>query len=444
MNNLDLQYQALLQDILTNGTVKKDRTGTGTISVFGRTIRHKMSDGFPLLTTKKMATKSVITELLWFLRGETNIRELNLQKCKIWNGDAYKKYAKTTDLPIKWLFNKAGKEPCEGDDFYRHYTEAEFVEKVVTDQEFAMFFGYLGPIYGKQWRRWDKPVTLKVEDLDPISVPEEYKDKHYIPAIQNIDQILNLVEDLKKNPDSRRLMVTAWNVAEISQMTLPPCHYGFQLYTRELSVRERVEWYNARNQYKVYENFIVNSTHETIDATIGEKRPIPKRAISLMWQQRSVDTFLGLPFNIASYGLLLSILAEEVNMVPDELIGNLGDTHLYLNHIDQAKEQIGRDLTLEERIELASKDKTFDPGDFGVGQQVDDERCHLVCDSYMVPRRTRVPYHLPKLYINTEFWNPEGVLDGSGYDAIIHEMKTEDFIIENYVSHPKIDAPLSN
>ena len=440
MNNLDLQYQALLQDILTNGTLKKDRTGTGTISVFGRTIRHKMSEGFPLLTTKKMATKSIITELLWFLRGETNIRQLNEQKCTIWNGDAYKKYLKNTDMPIKWLFNKSGIEPCEGDDFYRHYTEKEFIKKILEDQEFAQVYGDLGPIYGRQWRHWEGPKDISIRDGQYPN--GEFKWRY---EKEHVDQILNLVNDLKNNPDSRRLMVNAWNVPQISQMTLPPCHYGFQLYTRELSTRERVEWYNARNRYKVHEDFMDNIiSHEKIDDVLGKNRPIPKRAISLMWQQRSVDTFLGLPFNIASYGLLLSILAEEVNMVPDELIGNLGDTHLYLNHIDQAKEQIGRDLTLEERIELASKDKAFDPGDFGVGQQVDDERCHLVCDSYMVPRRTRVPYPLPKLYINTEFWNPEGVLDGSGYDAIIHEMKVEDFIIENYVSHPKIDAPLSN
>ena len=431
MNNLDLQYQALLQDILTNGNIKKDRTGTGTISVFGREIRHKMSEGFPLLTTKKMATKSVITELLWFLRGETNIRELNADNCKIWNGDAYKKYLKNDKLPVKWMFNKAGKEPCDGDDFYRHYTEKEFVAKIMEDDDFAKEHGDLGPIYGKQWRNWHH-ITFG-------------EDRQVEDSVHNhFDQIVSLVNDLKNNPDSRRLMVTAWNVGEIRKMTLPPCHYGFQLYTRELSVRERIEWYNARNEYKVHEDFISNSTHEKIDSTIGEKRPIPKRSISLMWQQRSVDTFLGLPFNIASYGLLLSIIAEEVNMVPDELIGNLGDTHLYLNHIDQAKEQIGRDLSLEERIELASKDKAFDPGDFGVGSHVDDERCHLVCDSYEIPRRTRVPYDLPTLRISTEFWNPEGVLDGSGYGAIIRSMKTEDFQIENYVSHPKIEAPLSN
>jgi thymidylate synthase len=159
-----------------------------------------------------------------------------------------------------------------------------------------------------------------------------------------------------------------------------------------------------------------------------------------MWNQRSVDTFLGLPFNIASYGLLLEILAKAVNMVPDELIGNLGDVHLYSNHIEQAKEQIGRELTLEEIIDLASSDIHFDPLEFGVGNRVADRHIHNVCDKYGVPRRTRQPYELPKLYINDEFWNHEY----QTIDGWIKSMEIGDFQIENYQSHPTIKAPLSN
>jgi thymidylate synthase len=155
---------------------------------------------------------------------------------------------------------------------------------------------------------------------------------------------------------------------------------------------------------------------------------IPRRAISLMWNQRSVDTFLGLPFNIASYGLLLEIIAKEVNMVADELIGNLGDTHLYLNHIEQAKEQIGRDLTCDERIELASTDIHFDPFDFGVGIQASDESIHKVCDLYGVPRRSRQPFELPTVHVR------DGIFCSS----------VNDVILENYQSHPAIKAPLSN
>ena len=279
MNNLDARYQALLEDILQWGIEKKDRTGTGTISVFGRQIRHKMSEGFPLLTTKKMHWNSVVTELLWFLRGDTNIKFLLDYDCHIWDGDAYKNYY-YKEVPHDHMLDKE-----------------DFIKKIKTDETFAKQWGELGPIYGKQWRSWGGELVKK-----------RIKEEGRLPYSQNviegqIDQIQNLINDLKTNPDSRRLMVNAWNVGELNQMVLPPCHYGFQVYTRE----------NNGQRY-----------------------------ISLMWNQRSVDTFLGLPFNIASYGLLLEIIAKEVNMVPDELIGNLGDVHLYSNHIDQAKEQIGR------------------------------------------------------------------------------------------------------
>ena len=275
MNTLDKKYQNLLQDILDNGVQKSDRTGTGTLSVFGRQITHNMNQGFPALTTKKLAWKQVVSELLWFLTGQTNIAFLHKHNNHIWDGD----------------YEKSGR----------------------TD-------GDLGPIYGKQWRKWDGKNG-------------------------RIDQIDDLVRELKTNPDSRRLMVSAWNVGELDQMVLPPCHYGFQVWTRE-------------------EN--------------------GKRYISLMWNQRSVDTFLGLPFNIASYGLLLHIIANEVDMIPDELIGNLGDTHLYLNHIEQAKEQIGR-----------------------------------------------TSFELPQL-------KTEAKMDGICCNV------PDDFILEGYQYHPTIKAPLSN
>ena len=274
MNNIDKQYQLLLQDILDNGIIKSDRTGTGTISVFGRQIRHKMSDGFPLLTTKKMAWKSIVTELLWFLRGDTNIKFLLDYNCNIWNGDAYKRYERARTWELQ---DTPSME--------------EFIKKIKTDNEFAKTWGDLGPIYGKQWRQWQGWMDMNGNEKGSLWY----------------DQILQLVHSLKTNPDSRRLMVSAWNVAELDQMVLPPCHYGFQVYTRELTEYERF--------------------HLKLDDVTNNNTPT--RAISLMWNQRSVDTFLGLPFNIASYALLLEIIAKEVNMVPDELIGNLGDTHLY-------------------------------------------------------------------------------------------------------------------
>jgi thymidylate synthase len=308
MNRLDKRYQDLLQDILDNGVVKTDRTGTGTISVFGRQIKHKMSQGFPLLTTKKIAWNTMVTELLWFLKGDTNIKYLVDNNCHIWDGDAYKGYQNITKIEI--ALNKA----MNNHPRY-NLSKEDFIEKIKTDNEFAKEWGDLGPIYGKQWRDWN-----------------------------GFDQIQNLIDELKTNPDSRRLMVSAWNVGELDHMVLPPCHYGFQVYTRKLTGEER--WDLLKK--KVGEEKFQLMVDDIVPFGGGlseelESYKIPKRAISLMWSQRSVDTFLGLPFNIASYGLLLEILANEVNMIPEDLIGNLGDVHLYSNHIEQAKEQIKRE-----------------------------------------------------------------------------------------------------
>lgn len=189
MNSLDKQYIDLLKDIVENGTKKMDRTGTGTISVFGRAIRHKMSEGFPLLTSKKMYTKGIIAELLWFLRGETNIRPLVLAGCNIWNGDAYKNFDKNC--------------PANG----RKMSREEFDFCIAQDEDFAKVWGELGSIYGKQWRSWSNYRTSELY----TGYPETEKTF----KIKGIDQIQNLINDLKKNPDSRRLMVNAWNVSDL-------------------------------------------------------------------------------------------------------------------------------------------------------------------------------------------------------------------------------------
>ena len=325
MNNIDKQYQTLLQTILDFGVEKKDRTGTGTKSIFGYTIRHKMSEGFPLLTTKKMSRNSIVTELLWFLQGGTNIKYLVENGCNIWNGDAYKRYERVWNWDLD--------EPLPMD---------KFIERIKSDDEFAKIWGELGPIYGKQWRSWGTGETVTVG----------HNGSHTLLGEKVIDQIQNLINDLKNNPDSRRLMVNAWNVGELNEMVLPPCHYGFQVYTRELSLEERWKFYYKREldikrthgEWDSFEDSAIKNLN-----SLG----VPVRAISLMWNQRSVDTFLGLPFNIASYGLLLEIIAKEVNMVPDQLIGNLGDVHLYSNHIDQAKEQITREGLELPTIELS-------------------------------------------------------------------------------------------
>jgi thymidylate synthase len=365
-NNIDKQYTDLLQDILDNGVTKSDRTGTGAISIFGRQIRHKMSEGFPLLTTKKMPFKTIVTELLWFLRGDTNIKYLVDNDCHIWDGDAYKNYERRWETEGKFLSPPVNK-----------FTKEELINEIKINPMVAKELGELGPIYGKQWRKWKR--YRKVEDI-------EHKETLHI--IDYIDQIQNLINELKTNPDSRRLMVNAWNVGEIDQMVLPPCHFSFQVYTRELSAQERLEWVKV-NLPNIDVNGFVNNdeySHKWVETLSNN---IPKRTISLMWNQRSVDFGLGAPFNIASYGLLLGIIAKEVNMVPDELIGNLGDVHLYLDHIEPIKEQLNRE-----------------------------------------------PYPLPTLKIEPEVKWKEG--------DCLPTYSIGDFTLENYQSHPTIKLPLSN
>jgi thymidylate synthase len=365
MNTIDKKYQQLLSDIIEFGVEKKDRTGTGTISEFGHQIRHKMSEGFPLLTTKKMHWNSIVTELLWFLRGDTNIRFLLDYDCHIWDGDAYKNY-----------LTKGAKLNEELGGVPDYYSKEEFIKQIKTDNEFAKKFGDLGPIYGKQWRQWQGWMQYKKDDGS-----NGFGSLWY-------DQILQLVHSLKTNPDSRRLMVSAWNVAELDQMVLPPCHYGFQVWTRELSKFERSRYMGLPEG----EHFLDD---------VLDKHNIPKRAISLMWNQRSVDTFLGLPFNIASYALLLEIIAKEVNMIPEDLIGNLGDVHLYKNHIKQAKEQISRD-----------------------------------------------PYELPTIQITERNWYQHQLvkerLGPKTFSEKILSYRPDCFELIGYESHPKIKAPLSN
>jgi thymidylate synthase len=379
MNNLDKRYTDLLQDILDNGVIKSDRTGTGTISVFGRQIRHKMSEGFPLLTTKKMPFKTIVTELLWFLKGDTNIKYLVDNGCHIWDGDCYQAYLRECDKIVK--SHSFSGEP-------ERFTQEEFIDKIKNDKEFCNRFGNLGPIYGKQWRRWNKV------NFDNMIVDYSGDNTGYT-LHEPIDQIQNLINDLKTNPDSRRLMVNAWNVGELDQMVLPPCHYGFQVYTRELSLEERNKSMGKDYAYRgVFSGPIAKQKELDKYKKLFDEQNRPTRAISLMFNMRSIDTFLGLPFNIASYGLLLEIIAKSVNMVPNELIGNLGDVHLYSNHVEQSKEQI-----------------------------------------------KRTPYELPTLKINSgnENWH---LLD---VDDIVNSLDNDiTFKLENYQSHPTIKAPLSN
>jgi len=269
MNNLDSQYQGLLKSILSYGTTKTDRTETGTLSIFGYTIRHNMSEGFPLLTTKKMAWKTMVTELLWFLRGDTNIKYLVDNDCHIWDGDAYKNFLQKSDGDPDLIWNKE-----------------QFINLIKTDEKFAKEWGELGPIYGKQWRQWQGWMTTSEGSVGSIWY----------------DQISRLIHLLKSDPDSRRMMVNAWNVGELDEMALPPCHVMSQYYVNK----------------------------------IGE--------LSCHMYQRSVDVFLGLPFNIASYALLTHMLAQVCDLKVGELVISTGDTHIYSDHVEQVNEQLRREM----------------------------------------------------------------------------------------------------
>lgn len=249
------QYLDLLSEIVDKGIRKEDRTGVGTSSIFGYQMRYDLSKGFPLVTTKKLHLKSIIIELLWFLNGDTNIQYLAKNGVKIWDD---------------WPYAKFKKSPL-----YKGETMKEFVQKIIQDDIFATEHGELGPVYGHQWRSW--------------------------PAKNGavIDQISNLIHQIKTNPDSRRLIVSAWNVSDIEQMTLPPCHCLFQFYVAE-----------------------------------GK--------LSCQLYQRSADVFLGIPFNIASYALLTHMIAQVCNLEVGDFVHTLGDAHIYTNHFEQVKLQLSR------------------------------------------------------------------------------------------------------
>ena len=296
-SNATKVYHDLLEDILKNGSKKNDRTGTGTVSVFGRQVRFNMKDGFPLLTTKKLHLRSITHELLWFLKGDTNIKYLNDNSVTIWD-------------------------------------------------EWADDSGDLGSVYGKQWVDWGGTFETLIRRERDESGHFPFVKKHN----PGINQINNVVELLKNDPDSRRMVVSAWNVGELEQMKLVPCHNFFQLYTRELSYDEKV--HEARKRF----GFELKDGTRAFDINTKESIKFiqsPQRELSLMWNQRSVDTFLGLPFNIASYAMLLHMFAQQVNMVPGELVGNLGDVHIYNNHIDYVEEQLSRDVYKHEQPELS-------------------------------------------------------------------------------------------
>lgn len=367
MNNVDRQYLDLLRTVLKKGRKKADRTGVGTMSMFGYQMRFDMREGFPLLTTKKLFTKAIVHELLWFLKGGDNIKYLVDNGVGIWNEWPWQAYMKAHDK-LKSKLDEATRNADttgsaeEVDNLKRMLsnhpplTLSEFVIKVREDNEFADKWGDLGPVYGKQWVSWEGTMGKN--------------NKHI-----TVNQIDLMLKDLATNPDSRRIMVSAWNVSQVPEMKLPPCHWAFQLWTRELSEDERESIGRERNQLPDQHD---EWNHKTFDE-VG----LPKRAVSLMFQMRSVDCFLGMPFDIASYGILLEMIAQVSGMVADELLVTSGDTHIYLNHLEQVNEQL-----------------------------------------------TREPYDLPKIKLNPDVKS-------------IYDFKFEDITFENYKAHPSIKADVA-
>ncbi|ECM9354859.1 thymidylate synthase [Salmonella enterica subsp. enterica serovar Enteritidis] len=341
------QYLALMQDILDNGVVKKDRTGVGTLSVFGRQLRFDLKEGFPLVTTKKVHLKSIIHELLWFLNGDTNVKYLQENGVRIWN-------------------------------------------------EWANAEGELGPVYGKQWREWRDCKVVECHDVRRTQQLMQRGYKYignmkedgttYLVYEKAHDQISKVIQQLREDPDSRRIIVSAWNVADLDDMALNPCHNYFQFYTTEMTLLERLDWYEVNEPEKFASAPLINHEdiddeerlHETLD-----REGIPRRKLSCFYMMRSNDYLLGAPFNVASYALLTHIVAQQLNMVPDELVYSGVDVHLYSNHLEQAKLQL-----------------------------------------------TREPYPLPKLVIKRK---PVSIFD----------YKYEDFELVGYQAHPHIAAPVA-
>lgn len=285
------QYLALLEDIKANGTIKTDRTGTGTKSVFGRQVRYNLADGFPAVTTKKLYFDSVVHELLWFLQGTGNIEYLAKNNVHIWDEWPFKAYLEKNNLPAPEVNSKEWRLQMK-----------EFIARIASDHDFAEKWGDLGPVYGVQWRKWP-----------------DGKGGH-------IDQIARAIKMIKNTPDSRRIIVSAWNAAEIDDIVkiggLPPCHSLFQFY-------------------------VVNGK------------------LDLQLYQRSADTFLGIPFNIASYSLLLAMVAQVTGLEAGEFVHTLADTHLYLNHMEQVDEQLSRTPKELPTLWLNPKVKNIDDFTFG-------------------------------------------------------------------------------
>jgi thymidylate synthase len=362
MNNTDLEYQRLLRLILEKGKVKKNRTGVDTIGVFGAQARFNLAEGFPLLTTKKMAVKAITHELLWFIKGDTNIKYLVDNNCNIWNGDCYRKYKENyAKHPTVNDVNSDGTP----------FDKELFIHQIKTDANFAAKWGDLGQgTYGQMWRSFPYFTTEAGHQHEMYRLVEG-----------KVDQLQKVINKLKTNPDDRRMIVSAWHPYWVDHCALPPCHCLFHFNTEELTLEERKQLYYKDGKYENWhkKGGLLFPAGESAFDDAG----VPKRRLNCLLYQRSCDTFLGVPFNIASYGLLTSMVAHTVGMVAGEFVHTYGDLHIYSNHIEQCKEQL-----------------------------------------------TRQPLALPKLWLNPEVKNL--------FDFTINDIR-----IEDYNSHPAIKGEVS-
>lgn len=329
MNKVDTEYFRIVNDILTNGRLKKNRTGVDTIGIFGAQAKYDVDlNAFPLLTTKKVHWPAIVHELLWFISGDTNIKYLVDNNVRIWNEWAYKKYSDWWENRAKFYTSPENMERDIPAVQENKLTQEEFVEKIKFDESFANRWGELGEgTYGGMWRAF--PFY---NDYMTVA-PAEGRD-----ALDTVDQLQKVIDKLKNNPDDRRMIVSAWHPYWVDHCALPPCHCLFHFHTEELTDGERCEILDDRGLRTSHKMAWTQQDREECD-----KHNIPTRRLNCLLYQRSNDFFLGVPFNIASYSLLTTMIAHVVGMVPGTFTHSHGDAHIYVNHLDQIKLQMSRE-----------------------------------------------------------------------------------------------------
>lgn len=362
MNNLDLQLKELYKKILSKEKYRTDRTGYGTKSIFGYQMRFNMSDGFPLTTLRKIHIKSLIHELLWFLGsydnkykkfGNTNIKYLLENGVTFWTDWCYKNYK---DAKLK-KYKEDDLKDSKTVKKFKILSQKDFENRIIKDDKFALKWGELGPIYGKQWKDWggyyemvEKTKLIKETKGEQIIIDKLGWENIYIKGINQVDNVINM---LIESPDSRRIIVSAWNVADLDDMLLPPCHILYQFYSDVITMEERIDYCEKHYKKEDVKIFMEQNNISDWDEIKRDPRKqikildhfnVPERKLDLQVYQRSADLYLGVPYNIASYSLLLHMVAQVVNMIPNELIWTGGDVHIYANAIKAVEELLKRDI----------------------------------------------------------------------------------------------------